>query len=144
MTRSTADDPLAPFIGAELPEGVCKSCGRFFSDRASWRSRGVSSEVRYCSAQCRRARPSKRDHELERDVLRALLASPSPLELSALSERLQVPDEQGAQRRLRCALRRLNHLNALTLTQNGRAVQPGQDRGSLSVCLSKEQRERLS
>jgi hypothetical protein len=127
-----------------MPEGVCKSCGRFFSDRASWRSRGVSSEVRYCSAQCRRARPNKRDHALERELLVALLAHTSPLELSVLSERLRVPTEQGAQRRLRCALRRLSHLNALTLTQNGRAVQPGQDRGPLSVYLSKEQRERLS
>ncbi|MEM1409604.1 MAG: DUF2256 domain-containing protein [Pseudomonadota bacterium] len=39
----------------DLPQKVCKTCGRPFTWRKKWAR--VWDEVQYCSERCRRARP---------------------------------------------------------------------------------------
>lgn len=42
---------------ADLPQKVCVVCGRPFAWRKKWEK--VWDEVRYCSARCRRSKPTK-------------------------------------------------------------------------------------
>ena len=114
---------------------MCKSCGRFFDDRASWRSRGISHEVRYCSDLCRRFKPRAAARALEERALEQLAHSGGALTLSALSERLAQPKTHEAQRALRWAVRRLAHQGALRFEQGGQAVEPGRDKGELTLRL---------
>ena len=113
--------------------GHCLTCARPFTDRRSWRARSVSSEVKYCSDGCRRAKPRASDRALEEQLLSLLSRQAAQsLPLKVIEERLQVSGER-ARRRLMWAARRLALRGDLTFSQRGRVVDPGRARGPVVV-----------
>lgn len=119
----------------------CRTCARPFSDRASWRSRQISESLRYCSAGCRRTKPTQRDRALEQRVLDALAVADAHVELKELQEALKLqatPDKT----RLERAVKRLALRGALQIWRNGRVeVEPGNARKPFSVALAGSKRE---
>ena len=117
---------------------VCASCGRSFA----WRRALARSwtEVRYCSAACRRRRVSRVDRRLECAILellegRAAGASICPSEAARRVAMVGATD--GAWRELmepaRRAARRLAQRGEVIITQRQRAVDPGTFRGPVRI-----------
>lgn len=119
----------------ESPSKFCQTCARPFADRKSWQSRGISDQIRYCSAACRRSKPHAYDLGLEARVMQAIQqTSVQPMLFSELALRLQVHEQQ--RKRLEWAVRRLALRGKLTLIQAGRMIDPGHARHPYHISLA--------
>ena len=118
----------------EMSLRCCLTCARPFSDRATWRAREISAEVRYCSAGCRRNKPTQRDRALEQKVMSALEAS-IHIEFKVLEEELAL-QEASDKRRLERAIKRLALRGELQIKREGRVeAEPGNARKPFSISL---------
>ncbi|MFT6143950.1 MAG: hypothetical protein ACJAZO_001078 [Myxococcota bacterium] len=100
--------------------------------RASWTSRGVV--PKYCSAGCRRHKPTKLDRELEDAVLR-LLDERSRNATICPSEAARAVTEEWhpLMERARRAARRLVAAGRVVITQKGRVVDPSTAKGPIRI-----------
>lgn len=111
----------------------CVTCGREITWRKKWERSW--DQVRYCSDQCRRARPGDTDAKLESAIL-SLLESRSGGGTICPSEaaRLVEPEQwRTLMERARMAARRLVATGSIEITQGGRAVDPSRAKGPIRL-----------
>ena len=100
--------------------------------RASWTSRGVV--PKYCSAGCRRHKPTALDRELEDTVLRLLETPPRGATICpSEAARAVTEDWRPLMERTRRAARRLVAAGRVVITQKGRVVDPSTARGPIRI-----------
>ncbi|MEM9556776.1 MAG: DUF2256 and DUF3253 domain-containing protein [Acidobacteriota bacterium] len=128
---------MSPVGGADGPGAdrtkVCATCGRSFAWRARWAR--VWDEVRYCSARCRREKPSALDRALETAILdllatRAVGATICPSEAARAVRR---DAWRPLMERARRAARRLVARGELEITQRGQVVDPSTAKGPIRL-----------
>jgi hypothetical protein len=126
-------------VGAPLEKTkVCASCGRSFAWRKAW-ARSWS-QVKYCSAGCRRHPPKKDDQALEQAILQLLQArgrdkTVCPSEASRAVFGATPGLRPEAMQRSRCAARRLVDAGHIVITQGGKVVDPATARGPIRLRL---------
>lgn len=111
---------------------VCAVCGRRFAWRSKWKSNW--SQVRYCSAACRRRRLGAGDRQLEHELLYLLEERPRgasicPSELARRLRPAETDDWRALMEPVRRAARRLFHAGEIDILQGGRRVDPDRARG---------------
>lgn len=100
--------------------------------RASWTSRGVV--PKYCSAGCRRHKPTALDRELERTLLRLLSERTRGATLCPSEVARSVAEEwRPLMERTRRAARRLVASGQVVITQKGRVVDPSTAKGPIRI-----------
>lgn len=120
--------------GGERPARTCASCGRTMTWRRAWANTWDS--VRWCSAACRRRGLRPIDTDLEQAVLglldrRARDASICPSEAArAVASGEQWRDLMEP---ARSAARRLAAADLVTITQQGRIVDPSTAKGPIRI-----------
>lgn len=119
------------------PDKTCARCGR----RIEWRRKWARNweQVRYCSEQCRRRRPTAADRQLEEAILAILAqrrggATICPSEavrrvFGAQTGEAMRPHMEAA----RAAARRLVARGEIVITQRGRVVDPSTARGPIRL-----------
>ena len=112
---------------------ICASCGRVMTWRKRW-ARSWS-QVRYCSAECRRRGVRAVDRDLERAILDLLARRPGGASICP-SEAAREVDPVGWRDLLepaRRAARRLVAAGRLEIVQSGRVVDPSTARGPIRL-----------
>jgi hypothetical protein len=113
---------------------TCAACGRTITWRKKWAD--CWEEVRFCSAACRKNKPSATDHELESAILalleqRAKAASICPSE--AARSFFGETQWREQMERTRRAARRLVDQGKIEILQKGRVVDPSTAKGPIRL-----------
>ena len=113
---------------------TCAACGRTITWRKKWAA--CWEEVRFCSAACRKNKPSATDHDLESAILallaqRAKDASICPSE--AARSHFGEADWREQMERTRRAARRLVDQGKVEILQKGRVVDPSTAKGPIRL-----------
>lgn len=113
---------------------TCDACGRSISWRKKWED--CWEEIRYCSAACRKQKPSDVDHDLENTILtlldqRAKTATicPSEAARSVFGE----DHWRDQMERTRCAARRLVDQGKIDILQKGHVADPSTAKGPIRL-----------
>ena len=116
------------------PSKICQRCGRLIEWRKKWES--CWDEVRFCSARCRRQKPSKMDQQIEQAILSLLATRPRGATICP-SEALQtvIPKKQVRDRmeQARQAARRLVAQGQIEILYEGQTVDPSTARGPIRL-----------
>jgi hypothetical protein len=112
----------------------CKTCGREFQWRKKWEKNW--DDVVYCSKKCSSQKPNQIDTKIE-DAILSLLAKRSKSSTICPSEAARLvfteEDWQPQMERTRCAARRLAHKGKITISQNGKQLDPSTFKGPIRL-----------
>ncbi|MDB4436023.1 DUF2256 and DUF3253 domain-containing protein [Akkermansiaceae bacterium] len=118
------------------PTKTCLNCGRIIEWRKKWERSW--DDVRYCSAKCRKNRPTEDEKKLESTILklleaRALKATICPSEAARI---IFAEDEwHGKMELTRNAARRLASQEKIKILQKGHVVDPSSAKGPIRLRL---------
>ena len=116
-----------------LPDKTCSRCGR----RIEWRKKWAKdwSEVRFCSARCKKTKQGRVDEALEEAILNLLATRPRHATICPSEAARHVsPDAWRAlMDRCRMAARRLVAQNVIDIVQRGRIVDPSTAKGPIRL-----------
>ena len=113
---------------------ICQRCGRLIEWRKKWES--CWDEVRFCSARCRRRKPSKIDQQFEQAILSLLATRPrgaticpsEAIHSLILEKQLHDHMEQARQ-----AARRLVAQGQIEILLEGQTVDPSTAKGPIRL-----------
>ena len=109
-------------MDTRLETRVCAACGREFGWRRKWKQ--CWSQVRYCSARCRRDRVRPVDRRLEEAIRELLRGRTGTICPSEAARRIGARDWRGLMQPARAAGRRLAEREEIVVLQRGRRVEP--------------------
>ncbi len=111
------------------PDKLCATCGRRFAWRRKWVDDWDA--VRYCSAGCRRHKPGDLDRRLEQAIIDLLAERDGSICPSEAARRVDPEGGRDLLERTRRAGRRLAAEGRVSVTQQGRPVDPSDARGPI-------------
>lgn len=116
---------------------ICASCGRSIIWRKKWED--CWEEVKFCSAACKKKKPSAIDGDLENAILtllekrpRSSTACPSEVARAFFCEE----EWQANMERVRCAARRLVEKGKIEILQKGLIVDPSTAKGPIRLRMT--------